>query len=124
MSTSNHWQINHRLLKEDIIYAVVTLQTCAGLESGRDAATLAVRKSYEEEGSECLLLVNADNAFKLNKNVSLENIKRLCPPMYTDIHNSCNTPTMLYLENGDHILSQEGVTQGDNAAMTMYALAT
>ena len=31
---------------------------------------------------------------------------------------------MLYLENGDHILSQEGVTQGDNAAMTMYALPT
>jgi len=27
---------------------------------------------------------------------------------------------MLYLENGDHILSQEGVTQGDNAAMAMY----
>jgi len=31
---------------------------------------------------------------------------------------------MLYLENGDHILSQEGVTQGDNAAMAMYALST
>ena len=106
MSTLNHWQINHRLLKEDIIYAVVTLQTCAGLESGRDAATLAVRKSYEEEGSECLLLVNADNAFKLNKNVSLENIKRLCPPIYTYLRNSYNTPAMLYLEKGDHMLSQ------------------
>jgi len=31
---------------------------------------------------------------------------------------------MLYLENGDHILSQEGVTQGDNAAMAIYALST
>jgi len=31
---------------------------------------------------------------------------------------------MLYLENGDHKLSQEGVTQGDNAAMAMYALST
>ena len=32
---------------------------------------------------------------------------------------------MLYLENRDHILSQEGVTQGDNAAMAkMYALST
>ena len=33
-------------------------------------------------------------------------------------------PPMLYLGNGDHILSQEGVTQGDNAAMAMYALST
>ena len=39
--------------------------------------------------------------------------------MYTYLHNSYNTPAMLYLENGDHILSQEGVTQGDNAAMAM-----
>ena len=44
------------LLKEDIIRAVGTLQTCAGLESGIEAATHAVRKSYEEEGSECLVL--------------------------------------------------------------------
>jgi len=33
---------------------------------------------------------------------------------------------MLYLENGNHIpvLLQEGVTQGDNTAMAMYALST
>jgi len=102
------------------IRAVGTLQTCAGLESGIEAATHAVRKSYEEEGSECLLLADADNAFnKLNRKVSPEN-KRLCPPMHTYLHISYNTPTMLYLENGDHILSQEGVTQGDNTAMAMY----
>jgi len=44
--------------------------------------------------------------------------------MYTYLHNSYNTPTMLYLENGDHILSQEGVTQEDNAATAMSALST
>ena len=113
------------LLKEDIIHAVGTLQTCAGLESGIEAAIHAVRKSFEEDNSERLLLVDADNAFnKLNRKVSLENIKRLCPPMYTYLHNSYNIPAMLYLENGDHILSQESVTQGDNAAMAMYALST
>jgi len=31
---------------------------------------------------------------------------------------------MLYLENGAHIMSQEVVTQGDNAAMAMYAIST
>ena len=68
-------------LKEDITDAVGTLQTCAGLESGIEAATHAVGKSYEEDNSECLLLVDTDNAFnKLNRKVSLGNIKRLCPP--------------------------------------------
>jgi len=104
---------------------VGTLQTCAGLDSGIEAAIHAVRKSFKEDNSECLLLVDAYNAFnKLNRKVSLENIKRMCPPIYTYLHNSYNTPTMLYLENGDHILSQEGVTQGDNAAMAMCALST
>jgi len=105
---------------------VETLQTCAGLESDTKAEIHAARKSYEGENSECLLLADADNAFnKLNRKVSLENTKRLCPPMYIYLHNSYNTPTMLYPENGTHILPQEGVTQGDNAARPcMYALST
>ena len=36
------------LLKEDIIHAVGTLQTCAGLESGIEAAIHAVKKSFED----------------------------------------------------------------------------
>ena len=72
------------LLKEDIIHEVGTLQTCAGPKFGIETAVYAVRKSFEEDNSECLLLVDADNAFnKLNRKVSLENIKRLCSPIYT-----------------------------------------
>ena len=37
------------LLKEDIIHAVGTLQTCVGLELGIEAAIHAVCKSYKEE---------------------------------------------------------------------------
>jgi len=97
------------LLKEDIVCAVGTLQTCAGLESGIEAI-LAVKKGYKKENSECLLLVDADNAFnKLNRKISLENMKRLCPPMYTYLHNSYNIPTRLYLQNEDHILSQADI---------------
>ena len=103
-----------------------TLQTCAGLESGIDAAIHAVRKSFEEDNSECLLLVDAENAFnKLNRKVSLEKHQKTVSPIYTYLHNNYNTPSMLYLENGNHMLSQEGVTQGDNAARPcMYALST
>jgi len=49
------------LLKEDIIHAVGTLQTCTGLESGIEAAIHAVRKSFEEDNSDYLLLVDTDN---------------------------------------------------------------
>ena len=78
------------LLKEDIICAVGTLQTCVGLESGIEAAIHPERKSYIAENSECLLLVDADNAFnKLNRKVSLENIRRLCPPCT----HTCTTTT-------------------------------
>ena len=65
-------------VKEDIIHAVGTLQTCAGLESGIEAATHAVRKSYEGEGSECLLLVDADNA--LNKLTRKVKHQKTVPP--------------------------------------------
>ena len=40
--------------------------------------THAVKKSFEDEKTECLLVVHANNALnKLNRKVSLENIKRL-----------------------------------------------
>ena len=71
------------LLKENIIRAVGTLQTCAGLESGIEAAIHAVRKTFEEDNSECLLLVDADNVFnKLNRKVSIENIKTVSPNVH------------------------------------------
>jgi len=125
MLMTNHWQNNHRT-------AEGRHHTCSGNTAdmcrtriGHRSSNTCCKESFEEDNSEYLLLVDADNAFnKLNRKVSLENIKRLCPPMYTYLHNSYNTPAMLYLENGNHIQSQEGVTQGDNAAMAMYALST
>jgi len=39
------------LLKEDIVCAVATPQTCAGQESGIEVAIHTVRKSYEKDNS-------------------------------------------------------------------------
>ena len=44
---------NTRLLKENIMYAAGTLQTCAGLESAIHSA-----RSFKDQNSECLLLVD------------------------------------------------------------------
>ena len=59
----------------------------------------------------------------LNRQVALQNIRRLCPPIATILVNSYRDPTDLFVDN-DVILSQEGTTQGDPLAMAMYGLAT
>ena len=94
------------------------LQTCTGVEAGIEAAIHAMAKTFKKEECEAVLLVDADNAFnKLNRKAALHNIERTCPGLYTFLKNSYKEPTMLYLPDGTHIMSEEGVTQGDNLAM-------
>jgi len=126
MPTTNHWQNNHRTAKVRHRLCSGNTADMWGLESDTKAEIHAARKSYEGENSECLLLVDADNAFnKLNRKVSLENTKRLCPPMYTYLRQQ--------LQHTRHALSGKweahtvtgGCDARDNAARPcMYALST
>ena len=112
-----------RILKEDIQKASGTLQTCSGLESGIDAAVHAMKMVFDQDWCEAVLLVDAENAFtKLNRKVALSNTKSLCPPFFRYLNNSYQEPSKLYLSDGSYIMSKEGVTQGDNTAMAMYAI--
>ncbi len=112
------------VLRPDIQEACGCLQLCAGQISGIEAAVHSARSNFELEDSEAILLVDASNAFNsLNRKVALNNIKTTCPALATILMNNYREPTMLYME-GDHILSQEGTTQGDPLAMPMYALAS
>jgi len=75
------------LLKEDIIRTVAgnTADMCRTGIRHRSSNTCCKVK-LRRGNSECLMLVDADSAFnKLNIKVSLENIKRLCPPLYTKV---------------------------------------
>jgi hypothetical protein len=85
-----------------------------------------MRITFNEESSEAMLLVDAQNAFNaVNRKVALKNIKELCPPYYRFLNNCYQTPTKLFLSgSGNFIYSEEGATQGDPAAMQMYALST
>ena len=113
------------LLKPDILEATGCLQTCAGLEGGIEAAVHAMRHIFESDNCEAVILIDAENAFnRLNRKVALSNIKQLCPNFYQFLHNSYCSPAKLFMEDGSHILSEEGVTQGDPAAMAKYALAS
>ena len=71
------------VLKSDVQNAGGCLQTCTGIRPGIEAAIHATHQAWSTPGTECLLQVDADNAFnRLNRKVALHNIQQLCPPFY------------------------------------------
>ena len=111
-------------MKPDIQDASGCLQICGGQISGIEAAVHAVRTAFDSSDTEAVLLVDATNAFNsLNRQVALQNIRILCPPLATILINTYRAPTELFVD-GDTLHSREGTTQGDPLAMPMYALAT
>ena len=101
---------------------------CTGIRSGIEAAVHMNEKAWNDEDTEAVLLVDANNAFnRLNRKAALHNIKEICPPIYTFLYNQYQTPAKLIVPNAsindsDDLNSDEGATQGDVAAMAFYAL--
>ena len=113
------------VLKTDIQEAAGPLQVATGLESGAEAAIHAMRQIFEDQNCEAVILVDASNGFNaLNRQVALHNIQYTCPPFATILINTYHNSSRLIVNNGKEILSQEGTTQGDNLAMSFYALST
>ena len=111
-----------RILAPDIKEVAGSFQLCAGQEAGCEAAVHAMRKIFQRECTEAILQVDATNAFnRLNRQATLRNIQVLCPSLATVLINTYRSSTELFIE-GKTILSQEGTTQGDPLAMSMYAL--
>ena len=114
------------LLKPDVQRAAGCLQTCTGLRSGIEASIHMAEKAWHEESTEAVLLVDADNAFnRLNRQVALHNVRQICPPLHTFLHNQYQIPADLVLgkASAEHtsLTSDEGSTQGEPAAMVFYA---
>ncbi len=114
-----------RAIRGDIQAACGSLQVCAGLESGCEAAVHAVRESFEAEETEAALLIDASNAFNsVKRECTLQNIATLCPSFYIFLVNTYRRPIRLVIPLWkEEIYSLEGTTQGDPAAMGMYALS-
>ena len=51
------------VIEEDIITAVGPLQTCSGLKADIESAIHAMRKVSEDDDTEAILLVDAENVF-------------------------------------------------------------
>ena len=115
-------------IREDIIEAAGPLQTCAGLKSGIEASVHAMRKIFEKDDTEAVLLVDAENAFNnFSRKAALHNIKELCPPFHRYLSNTYQIPANMIVNDQvktETITSEEGSTQGDVAAMGMYAIGT
>ena len=112
------------VLKQDIQEAAGPLQVCTGIKSGSEAAVHFMREQFQLESSEAVILVDAANAFNaVNRKVLLHNIRILCPEFSTIAINMYRSECRLFV-GGTEISSQEGTTQGDNLAMSLFAIAT
>ena len=70
------------------------------------------------------MLVDASNAFNsINKNVFLHNVEVICPSIARYVKNCYSVNSRLFIIGGGEIQSTEGTTQGDPAAMVIYAIA-
>ena len=98
-------------------------QLCLGQKYGIEYAIHTLRDQYSKTSADAILLIDAENAFNsLNRKLALKNIKKTCSSLLTAIKNSYSNPSKLFV-NKKTIYSQEGTTQGDPLAMTMYGLA-
>ena len=101
------------------------LQTCSGLKSGSEAAIHAMKTIFDDEESDGVILVDASNAFNsMNRMVALHNVRVICPSFSTVLINMYRAPARLFISGGGEMLSMGGTTQGDNLAVSFYAVGT
>ena len=109
-------------------HAAGCLQMCTGIRSGIEAAVHMNENAWNDESTEAILLVDADNAFnRLNRKVALHNIQQTCPSLHIYLSNHYQTTASLFVSNATRsdifaLNSEEGCTQGDVASMALYAL--
>ena len=116
--------------KADLAKSVGPLQVSAGLEGGCEAAIHAMRDMYNDDDTQGVLFVDASNAFnRINRQIVLHNVQRLCPIVSTYLINTYRTPCKLFLASNNiglptFIWSSEGTTQGDPLASSFYSTGT
>ena len=113
-----------RITSSDILNAAGSFQLCSGHASGCEAGIHAMTEIQSDDQAEAVLLVDVSNAFNsLNREAAMRNVQALCPSLAKIVVNTYRDSTPLFID-GETILSQEGTTQGDPLAMSIYAIAT
>ena len=111
------------IFKKDIADTAGPLQLSAGQEAGTEAAIHAMQDVFANEGTEAVLLIDAENAFNsINRKVMPQHLNFICPVITKYITNCYITSTRLFVIGGGEILSKEGTTQDDPKAEGECAL--
>ena len=111
------------VLKTEMRDAAGGLQLCVGHEGGVEAGIHGMKQIYDDEETQGVIQVDANNAFNtINRGVLLHNIRVLCPELATFANNCYTEPARLFVTGGLEMPSCEGTTQGCPAAMPMYAI--
>ena len=111
------------LLKNDVLQAVGSLQLWGGQIAGSEAAIHEMHYVFNEDNTEGILPIDAENAFNLiNRKVMLHNLKFMCPVFATYISNCYICPARLCIIGGGELLLKEGTAQGDPTSMGAYAI--
>ena len=93
---------------EDVTTAFSDAQIC-GRSSGSEAAIHAMRRMFQHENSDAIILTDAANAFNnLNRKVLLHKIKYICPKIAIYVNNCYSVPARLFVSGGLELTSREG----------------
>ena len=86
------------IAKKYVKDAAGSLQVCTGQEAGSEALIHAICDVYQQDKTEAVLLVDADNAFSsINTTPMLHNISITCPVITTFITNCYMEPARLFI---------------------------
>ncbi len=116
-------QLVMSIVKGDVIISGSRVQMCSGQKGGSEAAIHSMRKAFESEGAEAVILVDAANAFNnINRKALLHNVQIMCPVFSNYVVHCYRVPARLFVIGGIELCSNEGTTQGDPIDMAVYAM--
>ena len=82
-----------------------------------------MKNIFEGDETEVVILIKASNTFNsLSHMVALHNVYVLCTQFSPILINTYREPSRMIVLGKDEIMSREGTTQGDNLAMSSYAI--
>ena len=83
-----------------------------------------MRDIFYADETDAVLLIDGSNAFNApNRTAALNNIRVLCPTIAKFANNTYRHPARLFVTGGKEIRSEEGTTQGDPLAMSLYSIS-
>ena len=104
-SLSDYWKAVMEVKGQKVQESVGSLQLCAGQPVGVESAIHTMRNFLDDDSSDGILLIDADNAFnRVNRKVALWNVQFTCPVMKHVLINFYRSPTRIFMK-GEGALS-------------------